>query len=52
MLSTSEKIIFYLTFAKSKLYLKCEKHRKAKEEIDELINKLKESENKWIDEER
>lgn len=46
MLTTSEKIIFYLTFAKSKLNLKCEKHRKAKEEINKLIEELKESENK------
>lgn len=41
MLTTSEKIIFYLTFAKSKLNLKCENHRKAKEEIEELIKTLK-----------
>lgn len=46
MLKEKEKIIFYLTFAKSKLNLKSEKHRKAREEIDRLIKELKESDNK------
>ncbi len=36
-----DKIIFYLSFAKSKLDKNCEKHQKAKEEIDEIIEKIK-----------
>lgn len=36
-----EKIIFYLSFAKSKLNRNCEEHQKAKEEIDEIIKKIK-----------
>lgn len=47
MLKEKEKIIFYLTFAKSKLNLRSEKHRKAKEEINNLIKELKkENDNK------
>lgn len=41
MLDT-EKIIFYLTFAKSKLNPKSNIHRKSIHEINELIEKLKE----------
>lgn len=39
-----EKIIFYLEFAKSKLNKNCKEHQKAKNEINEIIKKLKESE--------
>lgn len=47
MLEMNKKIIFYLSFAKSKLDLKCKEHQKAKEEIDVLINQIKqESDNK------
>lgn len=47
MLKRKEQIILYLTFARSKLNLKSEKHRKAKEEINNLIKELKqESDNK------
>ena len=41
MLERNKKIIFYLSFAKSKLNLKCKVHQKAKEEIDSLINQIK-----------
>ena len=36
----NEKIILYLTFAKTKLDMKCETHRKAKEDIDKIIQEL------------
>lgn len=35
-----DKIIFYLSFAKSKLDRNCEEHQKAREEIDEIIEKI------------
>lgn len=41
MLEVREKIIFYLTFAKSKLDAKCVEHVKAKEEINAIIEQLK-----------
>lgn len=41
MLEMKEKIIFYLTFAKSKLNDDCIAYQKAKEEIDTIIEKLK-----------
>lgn len=44
MLKREEQIILYLTFAKSKLNLKSEKHKKAKEEIENLIRELKQGE--------
>lgn len=37
-----DNIIFYLNFAKSKLDTKYLGHKKAREEIDEIINMLKE----------
>ena len=46
MLVENQKIIFYLSFAKSKLNLKCKEHSKAKEEIDSLIKRIEESDNK------
>ncbi len=36
-----DEIIFYLSFAKSKLDRNCEEHQKAKKEIDEIIDELK-----------
>ena len=42
MLGREEQIILYLTFAKSKLNLESEEHKKAKEEINNLIKELKE----------
>ncbi len=36
-----DKIIFYLSFAKSKLDRNCEEHQKARGEIDEIIDELK-----------
>ena len=36
-----DKIEFYLMFAKSKLNPKYKKHKEAKEEIDEILKKLK-----------
>lgn len=41
MKDIEEKTIFYLTFAKSKLNLKCEKHKKAREEIDSILRELR-----------
>lgn len=43
-MTDNEKIIWYLTFAKSKLDNKSESHKEAKEEINELIQKLKSKE--------
>lgn len=40
MLEINNKIIFYLSFAKSKLNKDCLEHKRAKEEIDEIIEKL------------
>jgi len=40
MLEINKKIIFYLSFAKSKLDKKCKEHEKAREEIDEIIKQL------------
>ena len=40
MLEVNQKIIFYLSFAKSKLDKNCEEHQKAREEIDDLIKYL------------
>lgn len=40
MLEIKEKIIFYLTFAKSKLNKDCKEHQKSREEIDEIIKQL------------
>lgn len=42
MLEKNKEIIFYLTFAKSKLDKNCKEHQKAKEEIDEIIRQLEE----------
>lgn len=44
MLEIGEKIIFYLSFAKSKLDKNCKEHQKAKDEINTLIKELKEYE--------
>lgn len=40
MLEINKKIIFYLSFAKSKLDKNCKEHQKAKGEIDDLIKYL------------
>ncbi len=40
MLKIKEKIIFYLTFAKSKLNRECKEHQKSREEIDKIIKQL------------
>lgn len=40
MSEINKKIIFYLSFAKSKLDKNCEEHQKAKEEIDEIIKQI------------
>lgn len=40
MLEINKKIIFYLSFAKSKLDRKCEEHQKAREEIEEIIKQI------------
>lgn len=45
MLNKNKKIIFYLSFAKSKLDKKYKEHDKAREEIDEIIEELR-SDNK------
>jgi len=45
MLDKNKKIIFYLSFAKSKLDKQCKEHDKAREEIDEIIKELR-SDNK------
>lgn len=42
MLKNIEGIVFYLSFAKSKLDTKCLEHQKAKEEINTLIKELEE----------
>lgn len=36
----NEKIILYLTFAKTKLNMNCETHKKAKKDIDKIIKEL------------
>lgn len=40
MLNTKERIIFYLMFAKSKLNLSSNIHRKAREKIEKLIKEI------------
>lgn len=41
-----DKVIFYLQFAKSKLDKSCMEHQEARNEIDEIIDYLRECDNK------
>lgn len=41
MLEINKRIIFYLSFAKSKLDKQCKEHDKAREEIDKIIEELR-----------
>jgi len=48
MRDIKDKTIFYLTFAKTKLNLNCEKHKKAREDIDKIIKELRTNENRGV----